>query len=209
MAEWARRIEGEFIPSDRPNENIFLFRKPIGVVAGILPWNFPFFLIARKVAPVLIVGNTVVIEPSEETPNNAFEFADVVDEIGLLPGVFNLVFGRGQTTRRALSESAQIDMISFTGSVETGSKIMAAAAKNITKIKLELGGKAPAIVMPDAILIWPSKRSGNHESSTAARSAIAQSVSMFTKISQHVLQNVCGNRSSAIHWSIQISITVP
>ena len=75
MAEWARRIEGEIIPSDRANEHIFLFRKAIGVVAGILPWNFPFFLIARKMAPALVTGNTIVIKPSEETPNNAFEFA--------------------------------------------------------------------------------------------------------------------------------------
>ena len=71
MAEWARRIEGEILASDRPGENIFMFRKPIGVVAGILPWNFPFFLIARKAAPALVTGNTIVIKPSEETPRNA------------------------------------------------------------------------------------------------------------------------------------------
>ena len=75
MAEWARRIEGEIITSDVKNENIFLYRVPMGVVAGILPWNFPFFLIARKVAPALVTGNSVVIKPSEETPNNAFIFS--------------------------------------------------------------------------------------------------------------------------------------
>ncbi|WP_027350292.1 aldehyde dehydrogenase [Halotalea alkalilenta] len=151
MAGWARRIEGEIIESDRPGENIFLFRKPLGVVAGILPWNFPFFLIARKMAPALVTGNTIVVKPSEETPNNCYEFARLVDEVGLPPGVFNLVGGDG-AVGGALSASPRVDMISFTGSVETGSRIMAAASPNLTKLNLELGGKAPAIVCADADL---------------------------------------------------------
>lgn len=152
MAEWGRRIEGEIIQSDRPKESIFLFRKPLGVVAGILPWNFPFFLIARKMAPALVTGNTIVIKPSEETPNNCFEFARLLDEVGLPKGVFNVVSGTGAETGNALTASQQVDMISFTGSVETGSRIMANAANNITKLNLELGGKAPAIVLDDADL---------------------------------------------------------
>jgi lactaldehyde dehydrogenase/glycolaldehyde dehydrogenase len=152
MAEWARRIEGEIIPSDRAGESIFLFRQPIGVVGGILPWNFPFFLIARKLAPALVTGNTIVIKPSEETPGNASLFAQIVEETDLPPGVFNLVFGAGATTGRALVNNPDVGMISFTGSVRTGSAIMAAAADNITKLNLELGGKAPAIVMADADL---------------------------------------------------------
>lgn len=152
MAEWARRIEGEIIPSDRPNENIFLFRQPIGVISGILPWNFPFFLIARKMAPALVAGNTIVIKPSEETPNNAFEFAKIVAATDLPAGVFTVVSGRGPTVGHALAANPKVGMVSFTGSVETGSKIMAAAATNITKVNLELGGKAPAIVMADANL---------------------------------------------------------
>lgn len=152
MAEWARRIEGEILQSDRPGENIFLFRQPVGVVAGILPWNFPFFLIARKMAPALITGNTIVIKPSEETPNNAALFARLVTETGLPQGVFNIVYGRGATTGRALTQHPDVRMVSFTGSVETGSKIMADAAKNIAKVNLELGGKAPAIVTADADL---------------------------------------------------------
>lgn len=151
MAEWARRIEGEIITSDRPGENIFLFRKPLGVVAGILPWNFPFFLIARKMAPALLTGNTIVIKPSEETPNNCFEFARLLAETDLPPGVFNVVSGDGGVGA-ALTAHRQVDMISFTGSVETGSRIMSAAAANITKLNLELGGKAPAIVLADADL---------------------------------------------------------
>ena len=151
MAVWARRIEGEIISSDRPGENIFLLRKPLGVVAGILPWNFPFFLIARKMAPALLTGNTIVIKPSEETPNNCFEFARLVAETDLPAGVFNVVCGDGRVGA-ALSAHAKVDMISFTGSVDTGARIMAAAAPNLTKLNLELGGKAPAIVLADADL---------------------------------------------------------
>jgi lactaldehyde dehydrogenase/glycolaldehyde dehydrogenase len=150
MAEWARRIEGEILESDRPGETIFLFRQPIGVIGGILPWNFPFFLIARKAGPALVTGNTIVIKPSEETPHNAVKFCELMAETDLPPGVINIVHGRGATAGKALTSSPKIGMISFTGSVETGSAIMGAAAANITKVNLELGGKAPAIVMGDA-----------------------------------------------------------
>jgi lactaldehyde dehydrogenase/glycolaldehyde dehydrogenase len=150
MAEWARRIEGEILESDRPGETIFLFRPPIGVIAGILPWNFPFFLIARKVAPALVTGNTIVIKPSRETPHNAVKFCELVAETDLPPGVINIVHGRGAAIGTALASDPRIGMVSLTGSVETGSAIMKAAAANITKVSLELGGKAPAIVMADA-----------------------------------------------------------
>jgi lactaldehyde dehydrogenase/glycolaldehyde dehydrogenase len=150
MAEWARRIEGEILESDRPGETIFLFRPPIGVIGGILPWNFPFFLIARKVAPALVTGNTIVIKPSKETPHNAVKFCELVAETDLPAGVINMVHGRGASVGTAIASDPRIGMVSLTGSVETGSAIMAAAAPNITKVSLELGGKAPAIVMADA-----------------------------------------------------------
>ncbi|EMR8088292.1 aldehyde dehydrogenase [Citrobacter freundii] len=152
MAEWARRYEGEILQSDRPGENILLFKRALGVTTGILPWNFPFFLIARKLAPALLTGNTIVIKPSEFTPNNAIAFAKIVDDIGLPRGVFNLVLGRGETVGQELAGNPKVAMVSMTGSVGAGEKIMAAAAKNITKVCLELGGKAPAIVMDDADL---------------------------------------------------------
>ncbi len=150
MAEWARRIEGETIQSDRPGETMLLFRKPIGVVAGILPWNFPFFLIARKLGPALVTGNTIVVKPSEETPNNAMEFIKLLEGLDIPAGVINFVFGTGAVAGDALSRHPDIGLISFTGSVQTGSRIMAAAAENLTKVNLELGGKAPAIVLRDA-----------------------------------------------------------
>ncbi|MFK3659019.1 aldehyde dehydrogenase [Scandinavium sp. NPDC088450] len=152
MSEWARRYEGEILQSDRPGENIFVFKRALGVTTGILPWNFPFFLIARKLAPALITGNTIVIKPSEFTPNNAIAFAQIVHEIGLPKGVFNLVLGRGETVGQELAGNPKVAMVSMTGSVGAGEKIMTAAAKNITKVCLELGGKAPAIVLDDANL---------------------------------------------------------
>jgi lactaldehyde dehydrogenase/glycolaldehyde dehydrogenase len=151
MAEWARRIEGEIVTSDRPGEQILVYRKPIGVIAGILPWNFPFFLIARKLGPALVTGNTIVIKPSEETPLNAFDFAELVAETDLPPGVFNLVCG-GRETGATLTDHKDVGMVSFTGSVETGSRIMTACGKNLTRVNLELGGKAPAIVLNDCDL---------------------------------------------------------
>jgi lactaldehyde dehydrogenase/glycolaldehyde dehydrogenase len=152
MAGWARRYEGEIIPSDRPRETIMLFKKPIGVTTGILPWNFPFFLIARKAAPALVTGNTIVIKPSQITPENAYVFAQIVEEAGLPAGVFNLVMGRGSVIGHELAANPKVGMVSLTGSVSAGQQIMAAAAPNITKVSLELGGKAPAIVMADADL---------------------------------------------------------
>jgi lactaldehyde dehydrogenase / glycolaldehyde dehydrogenase len=150
MAEWGRRIEGEIIQSDRPGETILLFRQPIGVVGGILPWNFPFFLIARKAGPALITGNTIVIKPSEETPYCAVKFCELLGQLGSPAGLINVIHGRGASMGHLLASSPRIGMISFTGSVETGSAIMSAAAANLTKVNLELGGKAPAIVMADA-----------------------------------------------------------
>ena len=152
MAEWARRIEGEIIPSDRVGETMFLFRRPLGVVAGILPWNFPLFLFARKMAPALITGNTIVVKPSEETPFNANLLAEIIAGSGLPAGVVNVVYGGGSTVGAALARHPDVALISFTGSVGVGSAIIAAAAANITKVNLELGGKAPAIVMDDADL---------------------------------------------------------
>lgn len=149
MAEMARRYEGEIIPSDRPGENILLYKAPIGVVAGILPWNFPFFLIVRKMAPALVTGNTIVIKPTEETPDNACEFAKIVAQSTLPKGVFNLVTGTGPAVGGALAAHSGLGMVSLTGSVEAGAAVMRAAAGNITKVSLELGGKAPAVVMAD------------------------------------------------------------
>lgn len=148
----ARSYEGEIIPSDRPGEQIFLHKFPIGVAVGICPWNFPFFVMARKVAPSLLTGNTVVIKVSEETPITCLEFARLIEEIGLPGGVLNVVCGLGDEIGEALTRNKDVGIISLTGSVKAGEKVMAAASRNITKVSLELGGKAPAIVCADADL---------------------------------------------------------
>jgi len=149
-AGWARRIEGEIIQSDREKEHIYLHKVPIGVAVGICPWNFPFFVMARKVAASLITGNTCVIKPSSEAPNTIMEFADLIQKIDLPDGVLNFICGAGRTVGNALSKSPITGIISLTGSVGAGQQIMSAAAENITKVSLELGGKAPAIVCADA-----------------------------------------------------------
>ncbi|MGC8618828.1 MAG: aldehyde dehydrogenase [Thermoplasmata archaeon] len=152
VAEWARRIDGEIIQSDRRNENIFLYYKPIGVVAGIVPWNYPFFVFARKMAPALLAGDTIVIKPSSETPNNAHEFSKILVDAGLPPGVVSVIFGSGREIGTNLVKNKHIDFITFTGSIEAGQEIMRNASSNVAKVSLELGGKAPAIVMDDADL---------------------------------------------------------
>lgn len=152
MAGFSRTIEGEVIPSDRRGETIILTKRPIGVAVGILPWNFPFFLIARKAGAALITGCTIVLKPSQLTPENCCRFAEIVDETGLPAGVFNVVTGKGSLVGNAMAASPKIGIVSLTGSVGAGVKIMAAAAPNITKVSLELGGKAPAIVFADADL---------------------------------------------------------
>jgi lactaldehyde dehydrogenase/glycolaldehyde dehydrogenase len=151
-AGWARRIEGEIIQSDRRKEHIFLHKAPIGVAVGICPWNFPFFVMARKVAPALVTGNTCVIKPSCIAPNTIMEFIKLIEKIELPAGVLNVVCGTGTVVGNALTKSPITGIVSLTGSVFAGQKIMEAAAANITKVSLELGGKAPAIVCADANL---------------------------------------------------------
>jgi len=150
MAEWDRRIEGDILPGDNPDESIHLQRQPVGVVAGIIPWNYPIAVFIRKFAPALTAGNTLVAKPSEVTPITTLRLAELIDEhVDLPDGVFNLVQGAGETGE-ALVTSRDVDMVSMTGNVETGKHIMRQAADNLTEVSLELGGKAPAIVWKDA-----------------------------------------------------------
>jgi len=151
-AGWARIYEGEIINSDRPGEQILLFKKAMGVVVGICPWNFPFFVMARKVAPALLTGSTIVIKPSSETPNTTFEFAKLLEKVELPKGVLNIISGSGSVLGEELCRNDITDMITVTGSVSAGQKIIEASAKNIVKLSLELGGKAPVIVCNDADL---------------------------------------------------------
>lgn len=132
--------------------NSLVVREPVGVVAAITPWNYPLYLIACKVAPALAAGCTVVLKPSEITPINAYLLANVIDEVGLPDGVFNLVIGTGPEVGEALTSHKDVDMVSFTGSGATGTRIMKNAAESVKNIKLELGGKSANIILDDADL---------------------------------------------------------
>jgi acyl-CoA reductase-like NAD-dependent aldehyde dehydrogenase len=151
-AGWVRRICGETIPVDGPYLN-YTLREPVGVVAAIVPWNFPLQLACWKVAPALACGCSVVLKPSELTPLNALKLAQVCKDAGLPDGVLNVVTGYGETTGEALSLHMDVDKLSFTGGPETGRRLLrASAASNMKRVTLELGGKSPNIVFPDADL---------------------------------------------------------
>jgi lactaldehyde dehydrogenase/glycolaldehyde dehydrogenase len=150
FAEFARRIQGEILPSDFAGEQIWIQRVPVGVVGAIIPWNYPSALVSRKVAPALIAGDTIVLKPHEDTPLSALELARIFAEAEVPAGVVNIVTGRGETVGEVLCTEPGVDLITMTGSVPTGKRIMANASRNLTPVSLELGGKAPFIVLEDA-----------------------------------------------------------
>ncbi len=150
-AEWARRIEGEIIPSDTPSENLLLQREPIGVVACLIPFNYPVYTLLRKVAPALITGNAVIVRPSNNTPSSAFEIAQAALDAGLPAGVVNILT-MDHATAEAVCTHPKVGMITLTGSVGAGRKVLEYSQVNIAKSSLELGGKTPAIVEADADL---------------------------------------------------------
>lgn len=149
-AEAARRLQGDIFPSDSPREQLWIQRVPYGVVTAMIAWNFPLALVGRKCGPALVTGNTLVLLSHCDTPLTVLEFGKLVQEVGLPPGVINLVTGRGREIGEALVRSPRTDMVSLTGSVRAGREVYAAAAENITTIRLELGGKAPFIILEDA-----------------------------------------------------------
>jgi len=152
-ANWDRRLEGEILAGDNNNkENIMIFKEPIGVVACIMPWNFPIYVLFRKIAPALLCGCTVICKPSSETPASTLAVAKIIDEIGFPAGVVNFITGSGSVIGNAIAKNPKVDMITITGSTEAGQEIVHISAENICKVSLELGGKAPAIVMEDADL---------------------------------------------------------
>ncbi|GFE94086.1 aldehyde dehydrogenase [Acetobacter persici] len=152
-AENTRRLEGDIIPGSRPGEKILIEKIPHGVIGGISAWNFPLALFARKVGPALAAGNTIVIKPHELAPLAALEATRLAGEAGIFPaGVLNVVPGDGKGVGTPLVEHPDVRLITMTGSTATGKKIMAAAAETLKEVRLELGGKAPFIVMEDADL---------------------------------------------------------
>jgi len=155
MAGWATKIEGNSINISVPympgaNFHSYTLREPVGVVGQIVPWNFPLLMAAWKVAPALATGNTVVLKPAEQTPLTALRLAELIAEAGVPDGVVNVVPGFGETAGAALATHHDVDKVAFTGSTEVGKLIVQAAAGNLKKVSLELGGKSPNIVFDDA-----------------------------------------------------------
>ncbi len=149
-AESARRLQGEILPGEGRNEQIWIQRVPYGVVAGITAWNFPAALFARKVGPSLVTGNTVVIKPHELTPLTTLVLAELCRRAGFPDGVVNVLPGDGRTVGAHLVSHKDTDLVTMTGSVRAGGEIYALGAERIKPIRLELGGKAPFLVMADA-----------------------------------------------------------
>lgn len=149
-AEAARRIQGAIFPSDMPDEQLTIHKVPYGVTVGLMAFNYPLALIGRKIGPALITGNTMVIKPSEMTPVTASEFCRVCHEVGVPKGVLNLVVGYGHDVGATLVESPITKLISMTGSTRAGQAIYKGASNNVAGLVLELGGKAPFIIMDDA-----------------------------------------------------------
>lgn len=149
-AEEAKRVYGETIPSHAPNKRLQVWRKPVGVVAAITPWNFPLAMITRKIAPALAAGCTVIIKPSKESPITAIKFMELVEKAGFPNGVINLVTGSSSKIVGAMMENEKVRKITFTGSTEIGKLLIEQSAKQVKRLSLELGGHAPFIVLDDA-----------------------------------------------------------
>ena len=150
-AGWVDKLVGETLPPYQGGEKLVLtLREPVGVVAAIIPWNAPLLLFAQKVAPALAAGCTIVVKPSEYASFSVLRLVQLIQEVGLPDGVLNVVTGPGDPTGQALIDHPEVDKISFTGSRAVGSRVMAAAAPRVARVSLELGGKSPLIVFPDA-----------------------------------------------------------
>jgi succinate-semialdehyde dehydrogenase/glutarate-semialdehyde dehydrogenase len=152
FADEARRIYGDTIPANHPDQRILVLKQPVGVVAAITPWNFPLAMIARKVAPALAAGCPVVIKPAEDTPLTALALADLGARAGIPPGVLNVLTGKPQPIGAELTANPAVRKLSFTGSTEVGKLLMRQCAGTVKKLSLELGGNAPFIVFDDADL---------------------------------------------------------
>ena len=152
MAGWATKVEGNTIPISAHGGKFLAYtlREPVGVVGQIIPWNFPLLMAAWKLGPALATGCCVVLKPAEQTPLTALRLGELIQEAGIPDGVVNIVTGYGETTGAPLAAHPNVDKIAFTGSTEVGKLIVHAAAGNLKKVSLELGGKSPNIVFDDA-----------------------------------------------------------
>lgn len=154
----ALTFEGDILPSDNENEKIYIHMVPRGVVVAITAWNFPLALAGRKIGPALITGNSIVVKPTQETPLATLELGRLANEAGIPAGVLNVVNGTGSAVGQALCESPITKMVTMTGSTPTGQRIFKTCADHMTPVMLELGGKAPLIVMDDADIDYAAQQ---------------------------------------------------
>src|SRR5262245_42796405 len=150
-AGWATKVEGETIPVSTSGQRFlnYTLREPVGVVGQIIPWNFPLVMAAWKLGAALACGNTVVLKPAEQTPLSAIRLGELFEEAGIPPGVVNIVTGFGETAGAAIAAHPDLDKVAFTGSTDVGREVMRAAAGNLKRVSLELGGKAPNLIFAD------------------------------------------------------------
>ncbi|HEY0515943.1 MAG TPA: aldehyde dehydrogenase family protein [Solirubrobacteraceae bacterium] len=149
FAGWPTKIEGGVLPVAAPNVHVYTRREPVGVAAQIIPWNFPLLMAAWKLGPALAAGCTVVLKPAEQTPLSALRLGELALEVGFPPGVINVLTGDGETGA-ALVDHADVDKVAFTGSTVVGREIGAKAGRALKRVTLELGGKSPNVILPDA-----------------------------------------------------------
>ena len=199
MSGWATKIEGNTIPISVPYAAgakflAYTLREPVGVVGQIIPWNFPLLMAAWKLGPALATGNTVVLKPAEQTPLTALRLGELFQEAGFPDGVVNIVPGYGETAGAALAAHPDVDKVAFTGSTEVGKLILQAAAGNLKKVSLELGGKSPNVVFADvdldsAIAGASSAIFFNHGQCCCAGSRLYVEDSIFDKVVDGVAEH--------------------
>jgi phenylacetaldehyde dehydrogenase len=199
MAGWATKIEGNTIPISVPYTPgakylAYTLREPVGVVGQIIPWNFPLLMAAWKLGPALATGNTVVLKPAEQTPLTALRLGELFQEAGFPDGVVNIVPGYGETAGAALAAHPDVDKVAFTGSTEVGKLILQAAAGNLKKVSLELGGKSPNVVFADvdldtAIAGAASAIFFNHGQCCCAGSRLYVESNIFDKVVEGVAEH--------------------
>ena len=199
MAGWATKIEGNTIPISVPYTPgtkylAYTLREPVGVVGQIIPWNFPLLMAAWKLGPALATGCTVVLKPAEQTPLSALRLGEIIQEAGIPDGVVNIVPGYGETAGAALAAHPDVDKVAFTGSTEVGKLIVHAAAGNLKKVSLELGGKSPNVVFADVDLDQAIAGSSsaiffNHGQCCCAGSRLYVEEKVFDRVVEGVSEN--------------------
>ena len=198
MAGWATKVEGQTIPISVPYTPgaqylAYTIREPIGVVGQIIPWNFPLLMAAWKLGPALATGCTIVLKPAEQTPLTALKLGELIAEAGIPDGVVNIVPGFGETAGASLAAHPDVDKVAFTGSTEVGRLIVQAAAGNLKKVTLELGGKSPNVVFKDANLerAIPGAASAiffNHGQCCCAGSRLYVEQSVFDQVTEGIAE---------------------